>query len=76
MINLNRYDIAPTVINFTRSLLVSFAKPLGEVTDSGLSNTKGAEGYGTVGCELDAVYILHILLLQNRIGSKYTFHFF
>ena len=36
-----RYDIAPTVINFTRSLLVSFAKPLGEVTDSGLSNTKG-----------------------------------
>ena len=37
-----RYEVAPTVVNFTRSLLVSFAQPLGELTESGLSNTKGA----------------------------------
>jgi len=38
-----RYEVAPTVVNFTRSLLVSFAQPLGELTESGLSNTKGAQ---------------------------------
>lgn len=37
----NQYEVAPTVVNFTRSLLVSFAQPLGELTESGLSNTKG-----------------------------------
>eukprot|EP00913_Durusdinium_trenchii_P013516 g12688.t1 len=37
----NQYEIAPTVVNFARSLLVSFARPLGELTESGLSNTKG-----------------------------------
>eukprot|EP00438_Fugacium_kawagutii_P027929 Skav208936 [mRNA] locus=scaffold875:79663:81240:+ [translate_table: standard] len=37
----NQYEVAPTVINFTRSLMVSFAQPLGELTESGLSNTKG-----------------------------------
>lgn len=37
----NQYEVAPTVVNFTRSLLVSFAEPLGEITESGLSNTKG-----------------------------------
>lgn len=38
-----RYEVAPTVINFTRSLMVSFAQPLGELTESGLSNTKGRD---------------------------------
>ena len=38
---MSRYEVAPTVVNFTRSLLVSFAEPLGEITESGLSNTKG-----------------------------------
>jgi len=37
----NQYDVGPTIVNFTRSLLVAFAEPLGELTDGGLSNTKG-----------------------------------
>ena len=44
-----RYEVAPTVVNFTRSLLVSFAQPLGELTESGLSNTKGAPRTKTAG---------------------------
>jgi len=37
----NQYAVAPTIVNFTRSLLVSFSEPLGELAEGGLSNTKG-----------------------------------